>query len=157
VTGPVHKDSRKGYFLGRAISGAPHLSPGRLVNRFHAFVAAAACGLAASGCALTFDSSHLGVPVTLASPAHAPATGTPFRVTRHPLFVVWGAFTAGAPQLEDVLAGQLGAGASVSDLRIRVRARWSDLLVTALTAGLFSPRSVTFEGVVVAPPAPTTP
>jgi hypothetical protein len=146
----------KGYFLGRAISGAPHLSPGRLVNRFHASVAAAALGLAASGCALTFDSSHLGVPVTLASAAHAPAEGTPFRVTRHPLFVVWGAFTAGAPQLEDLLAGQLGAGASIADLRIRVRARWSDLLITALTAGVFSPRSVTFEGVVVGQPTPTT-
>jgi protein-S-isoprenylcysteine O-methyltransferase Ste14 len=146
----------KGYFLGRAISGAPHLSPGRLVNRFHSCVAAAAFGLAASGCALSFDSAHLGVPVTMASSAHATATGTPFRVTRHPLFVVWGAFTAGQPRLEDVLAGQLGAGASVADLRIHVRARWSDLLVTALTAGLFSPRSVTFEGVVVSPPVPAT-
>ena len=146
----------KGYFVGRAISGAPHLSPGRLVNRFHSCVAAAAFGLAASGCALSFDSAHLGVPVTMASPARTPANGTPFRVTRHPLFVVWGAFTAGEPRLEDVLAGQLGAGASVADLRIHVRARWSDLLVTALTAGLFSPRSVTFEGVVVSPSAPAT-
>jgi hypothetical protein len=119
-------------------------------------VAAAAFGLAASGCALSFDSAHLGVPVTMASPARTPASGTPFRVTRHPLFVVWGAFTAGEPSLEDVLAGQLGVGASVADLRIRVRARWSDLLVTALTAGLFSPRSVTFEGVVMSPPAPAT-
>jgi hypothetical protein len=55
----------------------------------------------------------------------------------------------GAPRLEDVVAGQLGAGASVAQLRIKVRARWSDLLITALTAGLFSPRTVTFEGVVV--------
>jgi hypothetical protein len=120
-------------------------------------VAVAAFGLAASGCALSFDSAHLGVPVTMASPARTPATGTPFRVTRHPLFIAWGAFTAGAPRLEDVLAGQVGAGAGtgVADLRVKVRARWSDLLVTVLTAGLFSPRSVTFEGVVVGQPAPT--
>jgi len=126
------------------------------VNRFHSTVAAAAFGLASSGCALTFDSAHLGVPVTLASAARVPAMGTPFRVTRHPFFVGWGLFTAGEPQLEDILAGQLGAGASIADLKIRVRARWSDLLVTALSAGLFSPRSVTFEGVVVGQPAPTT-
>jgi hypothetical protein len=126
------------------------------VNPFHSCVAAAAIGLAASGCAMTFDSSHLGVPVTLASAAHTPSAGTPFRVTRHPLFVVWGAFTAGEPQLEDLLAGQLATGGSITDLRIRVRARWSDLLITALTAGVFSPRSVTFEGTVVAQPAPTT-
>jgi protein-S-isoprenylcysteine O-methyltransferase Ste14 len=142
--------------VGRAISGAPHLSPGSLVNRSSSCVAVAAFGLAASGCALSFDSAHLGVPVTMASPAQTPTTGTPFRVTRHPLFIAWGAFTAGAPRLEDVLAGQVGAGAGVADLRIKVRARWSDLLVTALTAGLFSPRSVTFEGVVVGQPAPTT-
>ena len=43
----------------------------------------------------------------------------------------------------------MGTGARVADLRIKVRARWTDLLVTGLTGGLFSPRSVTFEGVVV--------
>jgi protein-S-isoprenylcysteine O-methyltransferase Ste14 len=123
------------------------------VNRFHSCVAAAAFGLAASGCAMSFDASHLGVPVTMASAARSPASGTPFRVTRHPLFVFWGTFTAGAPNLEDLLAGQVGAGAGVADLRIKVRARWSDLLITGLTAGLFSPRTVTLEGVVVTPPA----
>ena len=127
------------------------------MNRSFSCVAVAAFGLAASGCAMSFDSAQLGVPVTMASAARTPATGTPFRVTRHPVFIAWGAFSAGTPQLEDVLAGQAGAGVGIADLRIKVRARWSDLLVTALTAGLFSPRSVTFEGVVVGQPAPTTP
>ena len=90
----------------------------------------------------------------MAGPAQAAPAGTPFRVTRHPVFVVLGAFTAGAPNLEDLVAGQVGAGAGVSNLRIRVRARWSDLLITALTAGLFSPRTVTFEGVVLSPAGP---
>ncbi len=53
------------------------------------------------------------------------------------------------PNLEDVLAGQLGTGARIANLRIKVRSRWSDLLVTALTLGIVVPRSVTFEGVVV--------
>jgi len=43
---------------------------------------------------------------------------------------------------------QLGGGTGVADLKIKVRSRWSDLLITALTAGLVVPRSVTFEGVV---------
>ena len=119
------------------------------MNRWSECVAVAALGLAAGGCALTFDSTRLGVPVTMASPAQAPPTGATFRVSRHPVFVVWGAFTAAAPRLEDVIAGQVGAGAGVANLRIRVRARWSDLLITGLTAGLFSPRTVTFEGVVL--------
>ena len=124
------------------------------MNRLSASVAMAALGLAVGGCALTFDSTRLGVPVTMAGPAQATPAGTPFRVTRHPVFVVWGAFTAAAPNLEDVVAGQVGAGAGVSNLRIRVHARWSDLLITALTVGLFSPRTITFEGVVLPPAGP---
>lgn len=108
-----------------------------------------ALALAVSGCALTFDSSNLGVPVTMAAPAQGAPTGTPFQVTKHPVFLMWGLFGAGQPSLEDVLAGQAGTGASVANLKIRVRSRWSDLLVTALTLGVFTPRSVTFEGVVV--------
>ena len=96
-----------------------------------------ALALLASGCALTFDSSHLGV------------TGTPFRVTKHPIHVLLGLFTVSQPKLEDLLAGQLGAGASIASLRIHVRTGWTDLLVTALTLGLVAPRSVTYEGIVV--------
>lgn len=126
------------------------------MNRFTPYVAAV-LGCSASGCSLTFDSSHLGVPVTMASAAQTSAGGTPFRVTRHPVFIAWGTFTAAGPNLEDVLAGQVANGTGVSNLRIHVRARWSDLLITGLTAGLFSPRTVTFEGVVQNPPPATTP
>ena len=121
------------------------------MNRFYVCAVTAALGLAAGGCALSFDSTRLGVPVTMAGEAPSSAEGTPFRVNRHPVFVGWGAFTVSAPRLEDVVAGQVGTGAGVAQLRIKVRARWSDLLITALTAGLFSPRTVTFEGVVVNP------
>ena len=110
--------------------------------------------LAAGGCALTFDATHLGVPATMAGPAQAPPQGTPFRVTKHPVFLMLGLLPVSRPNLEDVLAGQVGTGAGVADLKITVRSRWSDLLVTVLTAGLVVPRSVTFEGVVVPAPAP---
>jgi len=109
-----------------------------------------ALALAVSGCALTFDSTHLGVPATMAEAAQAPAAGTPFRVTKHPVYLFLGLVSVSRPNLEDVLAGQVGTGASVASLKIKVRSRWSDLLVTALTLGLIVPRSVTFEGVVVA-------
>lgn len=112
-------------------------------------IAIALLGLAAGGCAMTFDSSHLGVPVTMASAATtSPTTGTPFHVNRHPVFMGWGLITLGAPNLEDVLAGQVANGAAVTNLRIRVRARLTDYLITGLTFGLFSPRTVTFEGTV---------
>ena len=111
-------------------------------------IAAVLLGLAAGGCAMSFDSSHLGVPATMASAATSPMTGTSFRVNRHPVFMGWGLITLGAPNLEDVLAGQVANGAGVTNLKIRVRARWSDLLFTGLTFGLFSPRTVTFEGTI---------
>jgi protein-S-isoprenylcysteine O-methyltransferase Ste14 len=105
--------------------------------------------LVVSACALTFDSTHLGVPVSLASAAQAPDSGIRFRVTKHPVYLLAGLVPVSQPHLEDVLAGQLGTGSRITNLRIRVRSRWTDLLVTALTFGFIVPRSVTFEGVVV--------
>jgi len=102
-----------------------------------------------SGCALTFDARDLGVATSLAEPAQTPPQGTPFSVTKHPVFLLWGLAGASRPNAEDVLAGQVGTGARIANLRIKVRSRWSDLLVTVLTAGVLTPRSVTFEGMVV--------
>ena len=115
-----------------------------------------ALALTLSGCAMTFDATDLGVPTSLAESAQTPPQGTPFRITKHPVYLLWGLTAASRPNAEDVLAGQVGTGARVANLRIKVRARWSDLLVTVLTAGLASPRSVTFEGVVVSGTASTS-
>ena len=112
-------------------------------------VGLAVLALTLSGCAMTFDATGLGVPTSLAESARTPPQGTPFSVTKHPVYLLWGLTAASRPIAEDVLAGQVGTGARVANLRIKVRARWNDLLVTVLTAGLISPRSVTFEGVVV--------
>lgn len=109
-----------------------------------------ALALSSGGCALNFDSAHLGVTATMAEAARSPVAGTPFRVTKHPVFLLWGSFSVAPPNLEDVLVGQVGTGATIASLKIRVRSRWSDILVTGLTLGLVAPRSVTFEGVVVA-------
>jgi hypothetical protein len=107
-----------------------------------------ALALALSGCALTLDATHLGVPVSLASPAQGPDSGTAFSVTKHSIYLLVGLVQVSQPNLEDVLAGQVGTGARIANLRVKVRSRWSDLLVTGLTLGLVVPRSVTFEGVV---------
>jgi len=105
--------------------------------------------LLTSGCALTFDASELGVPTSMAEPAQTPVQGATFSVTKHPVFAFWGLVALSRPNAEDILAGQVGSGARIANLRIKVRSRLTDLFVTAITAGLFSPRSVTFEGVVV--------
>ena len=105
--------------------------------------------LALSGCALTLDSTHLGVPVSLASAAQRPDSGTPFRVTKRAIYMLLGLLPVAQPNLEDVLTGQVGTGARITNVRIKVRSRWSDLLITGLTLGFVVPRSVTFEGVVV--------
>ncbi len=115
-----------------------------------------ALALTLSGCAMTFDATDLGVPTSFAESAQTRPQGTPFRITKHPVYLLWGLAAASRPNAEDVLAGQVGTGARVANLRIKVRSRWSDLLVTVLTAGLASPRSVTFEGVVVSDTASTS-
>lgn len=119
------------------------------MTRLIARAGLAALALTVSGCALTFDSTDLGVPTSLAEPAATPPQGTAFRVTRHPVFLLWGAFPVARPSAEDVLAGQVGTASRIANLRIKVRSRWSDLLVTVLSFGTIVPKSVTFEGVVV--------
>jgi hypothetical protein len=105
--------------------------------------------LTVGGCALTFDAKELGVPASFAESAQTPAQGTAFKITKHPVFFLWGLTTVSRPIAEDVLAGQVGTGARIADLRIKVHTRFPDLLVTVLTVGVIAPRSVTFEGVVV--------
>ena len=109
---------------------------------------AVAALLTLSGCAQTFDARNLGVPVTLAAAAGQPVEGTRFSVTSHALFGLWGLARIKEPSLRKALAAQLAGGSGIGNLRIRVRSRWSDILVTALTAGLIVPRAVTYEGVV---------
>jgi hypothetical protein len=102
-----------------------------------------------SGCAMTIDARTLGVPVTLASPAGQPSQGSRFAVTSHAVYGLWGLASIKQPSLRKALASQLAGGSGVADLKIKVRSRFGDLLVTVLTAGLIVPRSVTFEGVVL--------
>jgi hypothetical protein len=106
------------------------------------------CG-ALPGCAMTFDATTLGVPVTLASPAGQPPEGSRFSVTSRAVYALWGLAKLKEPSLRKALAAQLAGGTGVADLKIKVRSRWSDVLITALTAGLIVPRVVTFEGVVL--------
>ncbi len=101
-----------------------------------------------AGCAQIFDATTLGVPVTLASPAGQPAQGDRFSVSSKSVFGFWGLLRFKEPSLRKALAAQLAGGGGVADVRIRVRSRWSDVLITGLTLGLIVPRSVTFEGVV---------
>jgi hypothetical protein len=102
-----------------------------------------------AGCAETFDAATLGVPVAMATPAGQTPQGGRFQVTSRALYAFWGVARIKEPSLRKALAAQLAGGGGITNLRIKVRSRWSDVLVTALTAGLLVPRAVTFEGVVL--------
>lgn len=101
-----------------------------------------------AGCAETFDAQTLGVPATMASPADQPPAGSRFSVTSHAVYGLWGLASIKSPSLRKALAAQLVGGSGIADLKIKIRSRWSDVLITALTGGLIVPRSVTFAGVV---------
>ena len=109
---------------------------------------ALALAVVLTGCSLTYDATTLGVPATLASPAGQAPAGDRFVVSGKAVFGLWGLARFKQPSLRKALAAQLGAGSGVADIRIRERSRWTDVLVTVLTAGIIVPRTVTFEGVV---------
>ncbi len=105
--------------------------------------------LLAAACANTFDASKLGVPARLASEASTPAEGTPFNITSRAVYGLWGVVKFSEPSLKKTLAAQLAGGKEIADVRIKVRSKFSDILITGLTLGLIVPRAVTVEGVVV--------
>jgi hypothetical protein len=105
--------------------------------------------LTLAGCSLTLDASHLGVPATLASSASAPVEGTAFSVTSRAVYGLWGVVKFSEPSLQRTLASQLAGGQAVANVRVRVRSKFSDLLITGLPLGLVVPRAVTIEGVIV--------
>lgn len=108
-----------------------------------------ALALGPPACAQTFDATSLGVEASMASPADNQPTGEAFRLNRKAVYLFWGIVPASHPSLDQVLAAQVTGDARVANLRIRVRSRWSDVLLTVLTGGLVVPRSVTFEGVIL--------
>jgi len=130
---------------------SPQFLPGRFVIRFatRAGLLVLAGALTVSGCALTFDATDLGVPTSMAESATAQPQGDAFRVTRKPVFLFWGLIGVSRPNAENILAGQVGTGSRVANMKIKIRMRLGDLIVTGLTLGIVNPRTVTFEGVVV--------
>ena len=85
------------------------------------------------------------------SSASAPVEGTAFSVTGRAMYGLWGAVKFSQPSLQKTLAAQLVGGKAVANVRVRVRSKLSDLLITGLTLGLIVPRAVTIEGVIVEP------
>ena len=100
-------------------------------------------------CSLTYDATALGVPATLASSASEPAEGEHFEVTSRAVWGLWGLVQLSQPDLRKSLAHQVGEGVAVADIRIKSKARFSDILFTVITLGLLSTRSVTVEGTVI--------
>lgn len=105
--------------------------------------------LLATGCSMTLDATKLGVPATLASAAGTPPEGERFSVTNRALYGLWGVVKLSQPSLQKMLAAQLVGGKEVADVRVKVRSKFFDVLVTGLTLGLLAPRAVTVEGVIV--------
>ena len=104
---------------------------------------------ATSGCVQTFDSTTLGVPVTMAAAPGDATSGTAFKTSSHSVYGMWGLITISQANLQKELSRQLVGGQQITQLKIKTKSRWSDLLFTVLTAGLIVPRTVRFEGVII--------
>ena len=112
--------------------------------------------LSAGACVHTFDARTLGAKTTLGDRASQQPQGESFRVSKTAVYVFWGFGSASRPVLDRVLAGQVSGESEIRNLRVTVKSRFSDVLVTVLTAGVIVPRTITYEGVVVPDSAATT-
>ena len=104
--------------------------------------------LGAGACTQTFDATSLGVPATMAVAPGDTTQGTPFRSTAHTVHGLFGLVTVRQANLRKSLARQLVGGEGISNLKIRTKSGWLDVLVTGLTLGLIVPRTVTYTGVI---------
>jgi hypothetical protein len=112
--------------------------------------------LVAGGCAQTFDATSLGVPVTMASDAGLVPQGIEFKVQATALWFAWGVIPMSTPDLRKTLAAELVGGRSVANLKIKTSSSLMNAIITVGTLGIFAPRTITFEGVIVGgPTAPT--
>lgn len=123
-------------------------------NRLAGVMLAAALAAAAGGCAMTFDARALGVTATMAAPAAQVVQGDSFAVTSRAVHLFWGLYPVKVPNARSVLSGQITGSESIANLRIRVRKKIPDLIITALTLGIVTPTAVTYEGVIVPGAAP---
>ena len=105
--------------------------------------------VAASACTQSFDSTTLGVPVTMAAAPGDPVSGEHFKTRSHTVHALFGLVTLSQASLQNALARQLVGGQQVAQLRIKTSSRWNDVLFTLLTVGLLVPRTVTYEGVII--------
>jgi len=112
-------------------------------------VSTLACLTAVGGCAMTFDARSLGVAASMSSPVGQPVVGDTFALSSHAVHMFWGLYPLHMPNLQDALASQTTGGANIQNLRISIRRRPADALITLLTAGIVDPITVTFQGVVV--------
>ncbi len=110
---------------------------------------AIALPLLLGACSYTLDATQTGVPVTMASQNAQATPGTPFHVRKHAVYGLWGLATLSEPALHKALQTQLVGARQIADVRVHVRSRWSDVLLTALTGGLIIPRTVDIQGTVV--------
>jgi Bor protein len=118
------------------------------------FLAAAVFALMGAGCAQTFDARGVAVPVTMASHGSDSVAGTQFSVRTHSTYVFWGLWSIDPPGLDRILATQLLAGAEIRNVRVRTKYRFLDLFLTAITAGIYSQKSITVDGIITSgPPA----
>ena len=102
-----------------------------------------------SACVQTFDSTTLGVPVTMAAATGEVPAGAPFKTRTHTVHGLFGLITVSQANLQKALARQLVGGQQIAQLKIKTKSRWTDVLFTVLTAGLLVPRTVIYEGVII--------
>ena len=70
-------------------------------------------------------------------------------MSKKAVFLLAGIVTASKPSLDEILESQVTGDARIANLRIDVRSKPADVLVTILTLGIVVPRTVTYEGVIL--------
>lgn len=99
-----------------------------------------------AGCATLPMESNMDKPVSMTEVKDE--TASTFVSNNKALWLFWGAFPISLPTVDGVLINQVSGHTGVQNLKITTESGFLDLVVTALTNGILTMRSVTIQGEV---------
>ncbi len=98
------------------------------------------------GCATLPMESNIDKPVSMTEVKDEKASV--FVSNQKALWLFWGAFPVSLPTVDGVLAPQVSGHTGVQNLKVTTESGFIDLVVTILTDGILTMRTVTIQGEV---------
>lgn len=102
--------------------------------------------IAVAGCATLPMESNLKKPVSMTTIENNPTRTKEFFAEGRAIWLFWGLIDLSLPAFDEVIGPEIADHAGVQNLKITTQSTFIDVVVTGLTDGIVTMRTVTIEG-----------